>query len=51
MNKYFSDKEVWMEFPFGRLQGLAGGELLFYFDNETGCDAVVPSHRGRSRDP
>jgi hypothetical protein len=34
MNKYFSDEEVWMEFPFERLQGLAGGELLFYFGGE-----------------
>ena len=34
MNKYFSDEVVWMEFPFDRLQGLAGGELLFYFDDE-----------------
>jgi hypothetical protein len=34
MSKYFSDKPVWMEFPFDRLQGLAGGELLFYFGDE-----------------
>jgi hypothetical protein len=49
MNKYFSDKEVWMEFPSGRLQGLASRELLFYFGGEpdaTRWCQVIVGHPG-----
>jgi len=38
MSKFFSDTPVWIEFPHDRLQGLPGGELLFYFGDEP--DAV-----------